>query len=911
MASNAFSRLLPQGRGRSFYEELRGRDSAADIEGGAGIDIDQENLNRPFQDYDLDEAERLAAEGSRISMSPSDAGPSTQHGFHDRSTTAASRWMAGVPEDDVDNDVPESLLVEAPQGPAQKQPPASNREQARQPAVPGPSSRKTRGQWEATQNQQRLHVDDGHPRGSGPGRPGQPAPPITADRVAGSPRERAMWRWVNVSNLDKFTTNVYHYYQASGFWCIILDVVLELVNATFVVVFLTFLTQCVDYRKIPQSKELSEVTIPQCTQKMGTVWNLGLWLFAVWIVFRGISLILSLGQLRLLREFYTHLLNIPEDDMQSVSWQDVVARMMALRDSHPKTATNLTGVQRAWVGSQSKERLDAHDICNRIMRRENFLIALLNKDVLDLTIPLPFLRKRQHMSQCIKFAIEFSILDFVFDANGQVNEEFLRAGRRGQLSQKLRTRFAFAGFMVLVSAPFIALYLIVVYFLMYFHEFRSDPSAIGARAYTSLALWKFREFNELEHLFNARLKMSQPFAKVYIDQFPKRKTEQVARTISFIAGSIVAVLAVATLFDSEMFLSFEITPDRTAVFYIGVLGAVWAAARGNVSDENEVYDPEYAMKSVIGYTHYEPDHWQDRLHSTEVKTEFAELYKPKPLIFLEEIISILLTPLVLLISLPKTSDQIIDFFREFTIHVDGLGYVCSFAVFDFKKGVENQKQPAADMRDGYYSTKHGKMAASFYGFLDNYVINPKTGLPGSHQHGSRHQFQPHPSFPGLYSPTLAADMQQSRIAGRERGRGSGGRAQASGVQAAARAPHFRSAMPQPSPMASVLLDPHNQPAASAFGNMSLTRPRHQQRGGYPGDRNIIQEAAAEDGREDSQVGKPGDVDVYESGGDLDESTWQTSPTKALSRENSTAKGQEPDVGVLGLMYEFQQARMRR
>lgn len=232
---------------------------------------------------------------------------------------------------------------------------------------------------------------------------------------------------------------------------------------------MTFLTQCVDYRKIPHSKKLSEVTIPQCTQNMGAVWNLGLWLFAVWFVVRGMQLILQLRQLRLLREFYTHLLNIPETDMQSVSWQDVVARIMSLRDSHPKTASNLTRVQRAWVGSQSKERLDAHDICNRIMRRENFLIALLNKDVLDLTIPLPFLSKRQHMSECIKFAIEFSILDFVFDANGQVNEEFLRAGRRGQLSQKLRSRFAFAGFMILVMAPFIALYLVIVYFLMYFH----------------------------------------------------------------------------------------------------------------------------------------------------------------------------------------------------------------------------------------------------------------------------------------------------------------------------------------------------------------------------------------------------------------------------------------------------------
>lgn len=45
----------------------------------------------------------------------------------------------------------------------------------------------------------------------------------------------------------------------------------------------------------------------------------------------------------------------------------------------------------------------------------------------------------------------------------------------------------------------------------------------------------------------------------------------------------------------------------------------------------------------------------------------------------------LLTPWILFFSLPPCSAAIIDFFREFTLHVDGIGYVCSFAVFDFER----------------------------------------------------------------------------------------------------------------------------------------------------------------------------------------------------------------------------------
>lgn len=53
--------------------------------------------------------------------------------------------------------------------------------------------------------------------------------------------------------------------------------------------------------------------------------------------------------------------------------------------------------------------------------------------------------------------------------------------------------------------------------------------------------------------------------------------------------------------------------------------------------------------------------------------------------FANELISVVLTPFILWFSLPECAPAIIDFFREFTVHVDGLGFVCSFAVFDFQR----------------------------------------------------------------------------------------------------------------------------------------------------------------------------------------------------------------------------------
>jgi autophagy-related protein 9 len=61
------------------------------------------------------------------------------------------------------------------------------------------------------------------------------------------------------------------------------------------------------------------------------------------------------------------------------------------------------------------------------------------------------------------------------------------------------------------------------------------------------------------------------------------------------------------------------------------------------------------------------------------------LFQLKIQVFFTELLSVLLTPWILFFSLPPCSATIIDFFREFTVHVDGIGYVCSFAVFDFQR----------------------------------------------------------------------------------------------------------------------------------------------------------------------------------------------------------------------------------
>ena len=55
------------------------------------------------------------------------------------------------------------------------------------------------------------------------------------------------------------------------------------------------------------------------------------------------------------------------------------------------------------------------------------------------------------------------------------------------------------------------------------------------------------------------------------------------------------------------------------------------------------------------------------------------------LLFLEEMASILLTPFILYFSLPRCAPAIVGFVRHFTLHIDGLGDVCSLAAFHLER----------------------------------------------------------------------------------------------------------------------------------------------------------------------------------------------------------------------------------
>ncbi|ORY01351.1 autophagy protein-like protein Apg9 [Clohesyomyces aquaticus] len=818
MASNILSRFLPSASDEPFETDPLNDPSQrrpSSVDEHVGMDIDEENLDARFEAQDL---ENLLADASSSHMTTESTAflPRNDQKAGSKAPNPSAPWRqaAGArvaPVDDDDDDVPESLLLEG----VRDAPPATTN-QRRMPAeglpppVPGPSTRQTRAQWDTTRRQQRLHEE---------ARDTAPAPkwalPARTGQFMADPKEKAMWLWVNVEDLDQFLTEVYFYYTNCGIYSILLRGTLDLLQSAFIVGFLTFLGWCIDYPKISKSHKLSEVIVPQCTKKMHGFWVFTLWLYILYFLYSSIQLVRAIPRLRLMRDFFEHLLEIPDRDIQTVEWQFIVSRIMALRDANLTTASNISPETRKLLASRSRQRLDAHDIASRLMRRDNYLIALFNKEILDVTIPVPFLGNRFVFSKTTEWHVDLAIMDFVFSKNGKFDPDFLKERNRRHLVKQLQKRLWVVGLISIAWAPFRVTYVLVSYLFKYFTEYHKDPSQLNTRDFTTFAQWKFREFNELPHLFERRRNMAYPYANLYLAQFPKNKTEQISAFVAFIAGAFAFVLAIFTFLDSELFLTFEITPGKTALFWIGTLSVIYRIARSSSPQEDEVAEPAYYLGHVIYHTHYEPAWWQDRLHTDEVRTEFAKLYQPKILIFAEEVLSMFITPFLLIFRLPQSSERIVDFFREFSIVVDGLGVVCSYSMFPFKKGGDNapvnragRREPDSDLREDYFMAKDNKMLASYYGFLDAYA-GPGRGHYNGRLQG-KGSFHPPPQFPNNFG-AMSGNIPTAEIGGRGNSRGPTGR-----QPLPRRTPRHGPTAAREDTMNSILLDPHHQPAASVL-----------------------------------------------------------------------------------------------
>ena len=502
------------------------------------------------------------------------------------------------------------------------------------------------------------------------------------DPILYKAKVKTLAEWNNITNLDAFLELVYEYYRERGHQQLVLQAFSSLGKLAFMIVFAAILAYAIDWSFISQPATAQKH--PQLWQVM-SLWNffsnLSLFGVACLVVFGGFwgmqcaRLLNLLPQYEQVARFYKYILEIEDSQLGfSVDFGEVCHRIHRFHEGNR-------------VGC---ERLNEQDICNRIMRRDNYLIAMYNRGMFDFTKQLPSKlgNNQTLLTRILEWNINFGLLGFVFEA-GRVRSAFLKTTQRDVLAAELKKRFQLLAIINLVLAPFVLVFIAVYYLFRYGEELYRSPNSVLQRQFSIWARWNVREFNELEHLLDRRLAAAHKPAQKYIDSVTDSAPyTALLKFTSFVAGSIVLVLLAVTVVNEDLLMHFELTPGKSVIWYLGLFGAILTISRAMTPTAVKVAHPDKQklITEIKEHLHTNPEQWQTgKENSREALELLSSLFVPRYVLFIRELIGLITNPLVLYCSLAPSAGAFVEFVREFTVQSESLGYICTFAQFDLEQ----------------------------------------------------------------------------------------------------------------------------------------------------------------------------------------------------------------------------------
>uniref|UniRef100_A0A3P9JEJ8 Autophagy-related protein 9 n=1 Tax=Oryzias latipes TaxID=8090 RepID=A0A3P9JEJ8_ORYLA len=524
--------------------------------------------------------------------------------------------------------------------------------------------------------------------------------------------EGAKSHWHHIENLDLF------------FQRISLNLIL-----LFVVCFTVFLANCVDYdvlfaNKFVNHTDSSKVTLPDALIPMDVctarIRDNGFVIFVLIIsgvfwLHRLVKFFYNVCCYWEIRSFYKNALKMSMSELPYATWQEVQARIIEIQKEHQICI--------------HKKELTELDIYHRILRFKNYMVAMVNKSLLPVRFRLPVLGEVVFFTRGLKY--NFELIFFwgpgsLFENEWSLKSEYKRGGNRLELADRLASRILWIGIANLLLCPVILVWQILYAFFSYTEVIKREPGSLGARCWSLYGRCYLRHFNELDHELMSRLSKGYKASSKYMNCFLSPLLTVVAKNIAFFAGSLLAVLIALTIYDEDVLAVEHVLSSIT------LLGVCITICRSFIPDKHMVFCPEQLLRVILAHIHYMPDHWQGNAHRYETRDQFSQLFQYKAVFILEELLSPVVTPIILIFCLRRKSLEIIDFFRNFTVEVIGVGDTCSFAQMDIR-----QHGHPAWMSEGkteasiYQQAEDGKTELSLMHFA---ITNPHWQPPQETTH---------------------------------------------------------------------------------------------------------------------------------------------------------------------------------
>jgi autophagy-related protein 9 len=237
-----------------------------------------------------------------------------------------------------------------------------------------------------------------------------------------------------------------------------------------------------------------------------------------------------------------------------------------------------------------------------------------------------------------------------------------------------------------VLSPFVLAFEILYLLFHYSQSFRASPLSVSLRRWTPHAQWLFREYNELPHLFQARIARSYDCANAYIGMFPQPVLQRFLRAIAFLSGGLITLLFVGGLItDSGYLLTLEIVKGKSIAWLLSVLASIYGICKISAVGAFEPREAEERMEQLEQVLHYDFRDARNSAHTWEAYGNVSRCFRPIIYELIMELFSAVLNPFLFIVVIPVRAPSIVDFVGENSTQVPGQSWICSFSVFSCRQ----------------------------------------------------------------------------------------------------------------------------------------------------------------------------------------------------------------------------------
>ncbi|KAJ9456952.1 Autophagy-related protein 9 [Diplonema papillatum] len=509
---------------------------------------------------------------------------------------------------------------------------------------------------------------------------------------------------------DEVLHQIYNYWKGKGFGCIVATRVTNFLRCVFAIAFTVTLVVYVNWSPLlhchgPACEEVEFFKARPWARLTG-LQRLILAvasLFAAWWVLDVAHFLWCWNRLRKVRQFYEEELNIAEKEVYFgvIDWGTVAT---ALRKWQERSPANRINMHRDVV-------LDELNIAQCLMREENIFIALLNSQVVD-----------DANARRLNSASYVLIKHFIGGLLGWGhNKQVARtpAEMRNSIAGARKLTLA-VGVGLLFVSPVVLAWYVVNALLQYGLVLKNEPGRLVSRTWSMHALWKFREFNELQHVFEMRMSSSTKVAQEYVDKYPNHVEQIIAIACTFMLTGIVGFMIVLSLLNDSSLVHVSFA-DKPLLWWISILTPVVVVAtavnRDHELKQGEIFDPVLGFEAISNSTHWRPVGYKDRTRHIQTYREFIKLFPWTLRYYAEEAMFPITTPLLLLFYVLPNIERFVELISRCTVSVPGVGDVLCFSTFDFDEygsgeyGCGRGRSPEAQF------CREGKMEKSFLNFF--------------------------------------------------------------------------------------------------------------------------------------------------------------------------------------------------